>query len=115
MEQDCGQRQSVDHVGGEARSDRGIKTLPKPLYKPTGLCTTLVGCLLNNCWLAHLGNFQNSILLNVLFVAGVPRIISCGGGRKQAVAMATAGRFNGPSVGWRAALEETNLNPIPPS
>lgn len=44
-----------------------------------------------------------------------PRIISCGGGRKQAVAMATVERFNGPSVGWRAALEEINLNPIPPS
>lgn len=72
------------------------------------------GCLLN-CWFANLGTFQNSILLTVLSVAGVPRIISCGGGRKQAVAMATAGRFNGPSVGWRAALEETNLNPIPPS
>lgn len=72
------------------------------------------GSLPSEQLLAHFGNFQNSILLKVLSVAGVLQIISYGGGSKQAVAMAPVERFNGPSVGWRAALEETNLNPIPP-
>lgn len=30
MEQECGERQSVDHGGGEAGRDSGIRHLPKP-------------------------------------------------------------------------------------
>jgi hypothetical protein len=48
-------------------------------------------------------------------MAGVPWIISCGGGKKQAVAMVTVERFNGLCVDWRAVLEEINPNPIPPA
>lgn len=98
-------------LGGQhTRGDEGWKGH----YLPTLSPCRLPGSLPLEQLLAHFGNFQNSILLKVLSMAGVPQIISYGGGNKQAVAMATVKRFNGPSVGWRTALEEINLNPIPP-